>query len=59
MFFLHLMLFPTFLETNKSGNKLFFRKTFFFHLMCSSVFLSYIYFQQFLEILKSSPSLTG
>ena len=43
MFFLHFMLFPTFLET-KFGNTIyfyFFRKTILFHLMFSSCVLLY------------------
>ena len=58
MFFLHFMLFPTFLENKNYGIKkiFFFRKTIIFHLMYS---LCFCYARFFLEILKSPPSLTG
>ena len=61
MFFLHFMLFPTFLET-KFGNT-FVRKTVIFYLMFSlcSFYARSIskIFRIFVEILKSAPSLTG
>ena len=55
MFFLHFMLFPTFLETNKSGNKLFCRKTILFHSMCSSRFFMLYLFPTFFGNIEKCP----
>ena len=51
MFFLHFMLFPTFLETNNFGNKFLFlfRKTLLFHLMFFSCFVMLDLFPTFLD----------
>ena len=55
MFFFHFMLFPTFIETNNSGNNSFSLNVFF--VFCYARSISNI-FRFFLEILKSAPLLT-
>ena len=56
MFFLHFMIFPTFIEKKILGIKNYCRKSILFHLMVSLCFFPNI-FRIFLEILKSAPSL--
>ena len=65
MFFLHVMLFPTFLDKNYSGNtkkkiqKLFFSFNVFFVFFMLDLFPTFKKKFIFWEILKSAPLLTG